>query len=184
MSLAINILAEAERRGAKLRKQGRWHVGPCPKCGGRDRFAVNPKKGIWNCRGCGRGGDAINLVRHLDGIGYLDAVELLTGERPSSTHTSRRPTPPAANSDSDDYERAQHRKATWMWSRRTPIAGSIAGRYMRKARGYTGPLPATLAFLPPFKAHHHPAMIAAFAIADEIEPGLLGEPRNVDAIHL
>ena len=27
-------------------------------------------------------------------------------------------------------------------------------------------------------------MIAAFSLPDEIEPGLLGEPRNVEAVHL
>ncbi|WP_342452329.1 primase-helicase zinc-binding domain-containing protein [Desulfovibrio desulfuricans] len=37
-------------------------AGPCPECGGEDRFIVWPDKpnggGYW-CRGCGRQGDAI-----------------------------------------------------------------------------------------------------------------------------
>jgi hypothetical protein len=36
--------------GLQLRRQGRELVGPCPTCGGRDRFAVNPSKQLWNCR--------------------------------------------------------------------------------------------------------------------------------------
>src|SRR5262249_56410086 len=36
----------------------------------------------------------------------------------------------------------------------------------------------------PFKPEHHPAMIAAFALVDESEPGVLGKPRGVDAVHL
>jgi hypothetical protein len=38
--------------------------------------------------------------------------------------------------------------------------------------------------LPRGKPEHHPALIAAFAVADEVEPGMLGEPRNVGAVHL
>jgi putative DNA primase/helicase len=74
--------------------------------------------------------------------------------------------------------------ARWLWSQRKPIAGSIAERYLRQARGYIGPLPATLAFLAPRKPEHHPAMIAAFAVPDEPEPGVLGEARDLNAVHL
>src|SRR5262249_27287680 len=38
-------------------------------------------------------------------------------------------------------------------------------------------------FLPPWR-EHHPAMIAAFAIVDESEPGALGKPRGVTSVHL
>jgi hypothetical protein len=63
-------------------------------------------------------------------------------------------------------------KARWMWSRRRPLAGSIAETYLRRARGIGCPLPATLGFLP---AHgeYPPAMIAAFGIAHEVEPGVI-----------
>jgi hypothetical protein len=53
-----------------------------------------------------------------------------------------------------------------------------------RGRGVTCALPTTLGFLPPTKPEHHPAMIAALALAPEIEPGVLGEPRNVSAVHL
>lgn len=55
------------------------HQGPCPRCGGTDRFAVNRKKGVWNCRGCGAGGrDGIGLaahVKHLDVNRRADFLE-------------------------------------------------------------------------------------------------------------
>jgi phage/plasmid primase-like uncharacterized protein len=71
----------ASRYGARLRKSGGGEfVGPCPRCGGRDRFGVNVRKGIWNCRGCAKGGDVIALVQHLTGIDFAEAIELLTGE--------------------------------------------------------------------------------------------------------
>ena len=65
-----------------LKRVGVEHVGPCPQCGGDDRFAVNPKEGVWNCRGCGVGGDVIQLVQHLDGVGFIGACAKLTGEPP------------------------------------------------------------------------------------------------------
>jgi hypothetical protein len=60
--------------------------------------------------------------------------------------------------------------ARWSWGRRQPIAGTIAETYLREARGYQGPIPSTLSFLPA-SDDHAPAMIAAFGLADESEPG-------------
>ena len=51
---AVSVLEIAEDHGAKLKKSGRERVGPCPVCGGVDRFAIRPDKNIWNCRGCAR----------------------------------------------------------------------------------------------------------------------------------
>jgi hypothetical protein len=51
-------------------------------------------------------------------------------------------------------------------------------------RGIDRPLPPALAFLPPAKPDHHPALIAAYGVPEESEPGLLAEPRQVGAVHL
>ena len=56
--------------------------GPCPVCGGTDRFSINTSKGVWNCRQCGLGGDVINLVQHLDSIDFIAACTRLAGEPP------------------------------------------------------------------------------------------------------
>jgi hypothetical protein len=93
-------------------------------------------------------------------------------------------TAPEPAKGSSEYERRQHDKARWLWSQRRPIAGSSAEKYLREVRGISCPLPPTLGFLRPSKPEHHPAMIAAFALVDEPEPGQLGKPRDVDAIHL
>jgi phage/plasmid primase-like uncharacterized protein len=74
--------------GLKVRRQGRELVGPCPTCGGRDRFAVSPSKQLWNCRGCSLGGDAIDLIRHVDGCSYREALRVLEGERVSTRGAS------------------------------------------------------------------------------------------------
>jgi hypothetical protein len=66
---------------AKLKKHSREHVGPCPACGGEDRFAVNPKKkgGIFNCRSFG-GGNVITMVMHVCSVRFLEACEIINGE--------------------------------------------------------------------------------------------------------
>lgn len=56
---------------------GEW-AGPCPFCGGRDRFRVwpNHKEGtggrFW-CRGCGKAGDAIDYLRESRGLSFAEA---------------------------------------------------------------------------------------------------------------
>jgi CHC2 zinc finger len=55
-------------------------VGPCPKCGGDDRFSINPAKDVWNCRRCEKGRDALKLIMHFEGCGFREAVERLTPE--------------------------------------------------------------------------------------------------------
>jgi putative DNA primase/helicase len=79
---AVPIETEIERRGIKLRREGLERVGPCPKCGGDDRFAINTKKQVFNCRGCGICGDVIQLVEDLDGIDFNTACTRLTGQPP------------------------------------------------------------------------------------------------------
>ena len=79
---AVPIEREIERRGLKLRRIGLERVGACPKCGGDDRFAINIKKQVFNCRGCGAAGDVIQLVEHLDGVDFTTACNTLTGQPP------------------------------------------------------------------------------------------------------
>jgi len=55
---------------------GEYH-GPCPFCGGEDRFYVHPAKQLWRCRQCERGGDYIEFVKQYDGIDYKAACEKL-----------------------------------------------------------------------------------------------------------
>jgi hypothetical protein len=79
---AVPIEREIERRGIKLRRIGLELVGACLKCGGDDRFAINTKKQVFNCRGCDKGGDVIALVEHLDGVDFNTACTQLTGQAP------------------------------------------------------------------------------------------------------
>jgi hypothetical protein len=93
-------------------------------------------------------------------------------------------TAPEPVKGSAEYKRRQHETAAWLWSKRRPIVGSIGERYLRQPRGVACKLQATLGFLAPLKSEYKPAMIAAFAVVDEPEPGVLGAPRAVNSIHL
>ena len=101
------------------------------------------------------------------------------GQRLEPTDTARQP-----DKGTLEYRRQQADKAAWLWGQRRPLAGSIAEQYLRGARNYSGLLPPTLAFMPARKSDQHPAMIAAFALVDEPEPGQLGKPTEVGSVHL
>jgi putative DNA primase/helicase len=175
---AVPIEHEIAHRGIRLRRAGAELIGPCPCCGGRDRFGVHIRKQVFNCRGCGAKGDVIALVQHLDGSEFRDAIATLVGE----TRIKRTPpqTKPAKPDDNGD-ERAS--KAAWLWSQRKPISeGTAPALYLRK-RGYTGLIPATLGYLPGCDSHPS-SMIAAFGVTEEPEPGTLAAPKTVAGVHL
>jgi hypothetical protein len=80
---SVPIEDELARRGIHLRGKIE-RAGPCPVCGGTDRFSINTEKQLWNCRGCGKGGDVIDLVQHIDGSDFTAACTMLAGERPQA----------------------------------------------------------------------------------------------------
>ena len=43
-------------------------AGPCPFCGGNDRFRVWPDDDKWWCRGCDKSGNSISLLREKEGM--------------------------------------------------------------------------------------------------------------------
>jgi hypothetical protein len=79
----------------------------------------------------------------------------------------------------------QRRKAQWLWRRRRPAEGTVAERYLREVRCIVGPIPPTIGFLPATDVYA-PAMIAAFAVPDEPEPGVLAAPppEQIAGVHL
>jgi putative DNA primase/helicase len=69
------------QRNIKL-NGGIERCGPCPVCGGDDRFSISTSKQLFNCRVCNAGGDVIDLVQFIDGADFTGACETLTGEPP------------------------------------------------------------------------------------------------------
>ncbi len=97
-----DLITVAQRYGVTLRRAAtNEFAGACLVCGGRDRFAINVKKRIWNCRQCSVGGDAIAFVMHVDGCGFREAIEKLTGASQTAM-PSRKPIPIATCAEADD----------------------------------------------------------------------------------
>ena len=141
---AVPLREAATLVGAALKGRGEAQ-GPCPACGGRDRFSVNTKKGVWNCRGAEGGADAIGLVMHCEKVGFLEACERLTGEPPpgsSSKSTApdvrreRREERREKMIDQVNEERAERARkiqsAAEVWAERRPFKGSQADAYMAR----------------------------------------------------
>jgi phage/plasmid primase-like uncharacterized protein len=131
---AVPIERVIDERGIKLR--GRVErVGPCPVCGGTDRFSVNTKKQVFNCRGCAVGGDVIALVQHLDGCSFIDAYQALRGELPRNG--SRKPDPERDKQLRQQRREAETRdeqqrliRAAHVWNEAQPIAGTPGQTYL------------------------------------------------------
>jgi hypothetical protein len=101
-------------------------AGPCPICGGRDRFSVNGHKQVWNCRGCDRGGDVIALMQHVEGLPFREAVECLTGEYGPAP---RRPT--EASQRAPQLHRDDGRtRALHLWNAGADPRGTLVERYL------------------------------------------------------
>src|SRR5882762_2142388 len=123
---AIRIEDEISRRGMKLNGRGPERCGPCPVCGGTDRFSINTKKQVFHCRVCKVGGDVIALVQHLDGCDFKIAIQTLgIEERPLPVV---RPAPSLP--DSSPREDSNGRRALALWWAARPIAGTLAETYL------------------------------------------------------
>lgn len=66
----------------RLRKvSGAEYAGPCPKCGGEDRFHLHSEAGWWFCRQCHeKRSDAIGYVQWLEGVDFVEACQRLGGK--------------------------------------------------------------------------------------------------------
>jgi putative DNA primase/helicase len=169
---------------AKDRIRGRWpevlaaigidpkmlvnRHGPCPVCGGRDRFRFDDRerRGTWICNQCGAG-DGWRLVMLFRNVDFVGALELIEGAVGGAATTRPAPKPPqAARSRSSHGLRR-------IWDAAAPIrAEDAAARYL------------TLRHLP-FDAHglrlapvcrhisepdhaisYHPALLEAYQAPD------------------
>jgi hypothetical protein len=173
MPVGLDIVTIDELTGGKL---GLSDVA-CPTCGPIRRAAINQRRKvmrIWrldpgfasfHCARCGERG----YVR--DGRSAPPAQAVIDRARNEAAERER-----VASAE-------RLSKTRWLWSRRRPLNGSIAETYLR-TRGYDSELPATLGFLPA-RGKHGPAMIAAFGLPEEPEPGRLEiDDEAVRGVHI
>lgn len=123
-------------------------VGPCPGCGGKDRFSINPQKGVIFCRGCDAKGDQIALVQLVLGMDFPAALEWLAGPRqeltPAQREVQRRRAEAAERKRAAEAERHREKAmelARRMWSAARPADDTLVVDYL--ARRGLAPRPGT-----------------------------------------
>ena len=94
----LNVIGGDTTLKQTAKTSGGEYSGPCPFCGGTDRFNVWPNhpqgRGRWWCRRCDLQGDAIDYIRERRGLGYREALDLLGLERVRQAATSHKPAQP------------------------------------------------------------------------------------------
>lgn len=135
-------LSEIAQQHTKLRRSGKTMIGLCPFHDERTpSFVITDSLGLYYCHGCQAGGDIIDYVKAINGCGFLEAIEWLTGMTAHSPLVDR---PEAQRLEKADramsvaYARSQ-------WKVGLPIAGTPAETYLRD-RGITRSIPGTLRF--------------------------------------
>jgi phage/plasmid primase-like uncharacterized protein len=164
-----------------IRLRGRVErVGPCPVCGGDDRFSINTKKQVFHCRGCGKGGDVIALVQHLDSSSFHQAVATLAGPLRSVQLSLLSGKPDRERerreAEADALARRRLRTAVEAWDKSRPITGTPGEIYLAK-RVMLDEVPERggLQFHPhcPWESGTAPCVVARFTDA------ITGEPRGI-----
>lgn len=126
---------EVAARYSELRKQSSTEsAGPCPFCGGTDRFRVFADH--WFCRPdggghCGRKGDTIALIMQRENVDFRKACELLTGGVLPTTSTPAKPVKPI-HKPNDWNEAGELQKA--IDAHKTLMVGT--GKYAQPSREY------------------------------------------------
>lgn len=115
--------------GVSLKPSGRYHIGPCPFCGGKDRFTVKhtDEGDLWHCRHCSSGKyqDGIAFVMKREGLDLAGALNAL-GQGVITMGTTKqepgtRPQPIEQPPDED-------------WQTAALLACEQAARYLQEAR--------------------------------------------------
>jgi hypothetical protein len=152
-----DILRIAQDLGCRLKKVATAEFsGPCLIDGGTDRFSLNTRKQVFNCRGVEDGGDIIKMVCHLLGCSVSEACERITGRpRPDSSrdetmeerasrmreNASRMEAARLRQEQEREVERVKAKRDEQQISeiidRAVPIEGTHAEAYLREGRGLT-----------------------------------------------
>jgi hypothetical protein len=179
----INVLHAARALNGEYRNEKIYAPGPDHSKGDRSLTVFLDENARDGYRVHSHAGDDWRACRD-----HVRATLGLGAWTPEHGKRSPRRSDPARKAEAK-HEAAAHRedrarRARGLWSRHQPIAGTPAERYLRKTRGYQGPLPETLGFLPA-RGGYPPALTAAFGMASEPEPSSLAmATENVQAVQL
>lgn len=113
----VDFLSLVSGLKRKANTDGGEYAGPCPFCGGRDRFVVQPVQqpgGRWFCRQCSPSwGDVISFIQRRDGSNFPEACKTLDpmGIQDQQPAPRRSPAPPAPA----EQKPSLWQKAAWMF---------------------------------------------------------------------
>ena len=103
----VDLVPLIRSRGIELKKNGKGYVGLCPfHAEATPSLSVNPAKNLWQCFGCGIGGDAIRFVELFDKVTFPEAVEKLTG--PGQPTARPKTAPPAEKEHTPSFFAVQN----------------------------------------------------------------------------
>ncbi len=151
----------------KLHRAGREWKACCPIHADRSpSFTIYAGDQRWHCFGCGDGGDVLDFVRKVHGVGLRDAAAMLTGANLPVVSMPRLDKPTDADRDTIG-------EAVSIWRNAGPISGTPAERYLRN-RGISIGLPDCLRFsmLRLGRREPLPVLVALVAGPDDIPCGV------------
>ena len=86
---AVPLQRLAEARGIELRKVGKDLVGLCPLHAETEgSLHITPEVNLFNCFGCGKGGDNLRFLMEVEHVSFRHAVEILQRLDGSSTEAA------------------------------------------------------------------------------------------------
>ena len=116
-------------------------AGPCPFCGGVDRFRVQPEKNIWLCRHCTNGiwRDVIDFIARRDNVTISQAAQSIDGSFPMFSKQSgklKKPVYHAYKPPTDAWQEAARKAVAICENNLFEPAGARALEYLH-SRGLT-----------------------------------------------
>ncbi|MEN6374600.1 MAG: primase-helicase zinc-binding domain-containing protein [Smithella sp.] len=121
--MTADILALIQQEtGLSFKKVAATHggeyAGPCPWCGGNDRFLIWPqyKGGRYWCRGCEKKGDGIQFIRNMHGLTFGEACERLGITRGTYRKRHRKS---AAMTEKPFFKPKQYEHPPELWTQKT-----------------------------------------------------------------
>ncbi len=201
-SMPIEEVAERLALLDGLRRNGPEFTGPCPQCGGRDRFSINTQKGVFNCRRCGGKGGGAALVMFVMNMTFPQALEYLCGPRQEidPAELARREKVRAEDKAKREAREAKERaavvrEARHVWAGARDAAGTPVQAYLERRGIYLPAIPPTLRYARDLKfthkingkwevLHQGPAMVGQIKSADGLVTAVhrtwldLGQPKG------
>ena len=112
-----------------LTKEGKYFVGPCPICGGTDRFSVHQQTARIYCRNCQPGGQSTEARQAFHAL--MQKITPPTARHKTAQSNQHR------NQQSIASELSSQQRAQRLFNAGQPIKGTYAQQWLAKQRAIT-----------------------------------------------